>query len=231
MFCERFPTSIKILLHFNSCCISLALSSSSSHRYAILTMANDWFVWPGNVNDVCEICISRNRAKCLISPLQLNRNDFHENFLFFFFAGRRRVSLRRSPQLNNCPTSASSHYSSICKLSLVIPVILLLLSTTIDVTGKWFMLKFTSTFFSVVTLWRMILCRFYAFCWATIECMNEGVYTDCVTRLTVLIFLRSTRYEKGSSWKNFSQRTTQTFEHPRIHQQPEKEIKQHDELH
>lgn len=72
---------------------------------------------------------------------------FHENFLFFFFAGRRRVSLGRSPQLNNCPTSASSHYSSICKLSLVIPVILLLLSTTIDVTGKWFMLKFTSTFF------------------------------------------------------------------------------------
>lgn len=196
MFCERFPTSIKILLHFNSCCISLALSSSSSHRYAILTMANDWFVWPGNVNDVCEICISKNRAKCLISPLQLNRNDFHENFLFFFFAGRRRVSLGRSPQLNNCPTSASSHYSSICKLSLVIPVILLLLSTTIDVTGKWFMLKFTSTFFFCCLFtandFMSILCPLLGDNW-----MYEwGVCGDCITRLRLLIFSHSMWYEE-----------------------------------
>lgn len=64
----------------------------------------------------------------------LNRKTF-----YFLVSGRRRVSLRRNPQLNHCPTSASSHYFSICKLNLAIPVILLLLlSTTFDVTGKWF---------------------------------------------------------------------------------------------
>lgn len=58
-------------------------------------------------------------------------------FFLFFIAGRRRVSLRRSPQLNQRSPSASSHYFNLCRLGLVIPVVLLLLlSTIIDVTGE-----------------------------------------------------------------------------------------------
>lgn len=68
-------------------------------------------------------------------------------FIFHsLFSGRRRVSLSRNTQLKHCPNSASSHYFSICKLNLAIPIILLLLSTTFDVTGEWFEFSFSSGF-------------------------------------------------------------------------------------
>lgn len=78
-------------------------------------------------------------------------------FCFLLFSGRRRVSLWPNLKLNHCPKSASSHYFSLCKLNLAIPVILLLLSTTIDVTGKWWRIN-------IQYCLPHISDHFYAFC-------------------------------------------------------------------
>lgn len=111
-------------------------------------MANDWFVWPGKYMHQ-RVCNSRNwKVFWFFMPqfCKMLKPQIENLFFHSLFSGRRRVSLSRNTQLKHFPNSASSHYFSICKLNLAIPIILLLLSTTFDVTGEWFEFSFSSGF-------------------------------------------------------------------------------------
>lgn len=146
--------ALRILMHFNfSPTSTWTLFLLRFLRLLSLCNFNDgeWLIC---LTRLCiKICISWNWNCVWFLPLLTT-----EHFLFFI-PGRRRVSLRRNTKLNHCLTSASSHYFSFSKLNLAIPVILLLLlSTTVDVTGKWFN-KHSSIVSDISSTWLFpILC-------------------------------------------------------------------------